>query len=107
MKRAIPWLPLAVLLAATACRAAPAPDPKDEGGGHPIPGGMADADGANGYVADDKGGVTALDLETGKVLWQSPTAGRPVSVLGGWVWVQTRDKDKANVLRVVGLEQDK
>ena len=67
---------------------------------------MTDEDGAKGFVANDKGGVTALDLATGEVLWQSKTAGRPVSVLGGWVWVQARDKDKANVLHIIGLALD-
>ena len=68
---------------------------------------MADADGAKGFVADDKGGVSALDLESGKVLWESKTAGRPIAVEGGRVLVQTRDPKNPQALRIVGLDVDK
>jgi hypothetical protein len=86
--------------------AAPAPESKYPNQIPIIPGGVADADGAKGFVANADGGITDLDLETGKALWESKTAGRPLAVMGGWVWVQTRDKDKANVLRIVGLKLD-
>lgn len=85
---------------------APAPESKYPNQIPIIPGGVADADGGKGFVANADGGITGLDLETGKTLWESKTAGRPLAVMGGWVWVQTRDKDKANVLRIVGLKLD-
>ena len=102
----IAWLP-AALLAASAVGAAPAPEPKDADQTRIIPGGVADADGAKGFVADDKGGVSALDLESGKVLWESKTAGRPIAVEGGRVLVQTRDPKNPQALRIVGLDVDK
>ncbi len=102
-----PFTPLAAaLFAASAGGAAPARDAKDAGVIHALPGGAADADGAKGFVADDKGGVTALDLESGKVLWESKTSGQPVAVVGDQVWVQARDKDKGNVVRLIGLKLD-
>ena len=91
--------------AATAA-AAPAPEAKEPRATPYIPGGVADADGSKGFVVNANGVVTALDLETGKPLWESKTAGRPLVVAGGRAWVQARDKDKGNVLRVVGLAVD-
>jgi outer membrane protein assembly factor BamB len=97
--------PLA-LLAATAAGAAPAPETKDDGRIHFIPGGVTDADGVKGFVANDKGGVTALDLETGKSLWDSKTTGKPVAVVNGRVLVQTLDPKNGNAVRIVGLNAD-
>src|SRR5207237_4619373 len=91
---------------AAAAGAAPAPDAKGDGQPHFIPGGVTDADGAKGFVANDKGGVTALDLESGKGLWESKTAGKPVAVANGRVLVQTADPKKPNAVRVVGLNVD-
>ena len=66
---------------------------------------MADADGVRGFVRNDTGGLTALDLATGQPLWTSKLDAWPLAVRGGRVLVQTRDK--ANVLRIVGLDADK
>jgi hypothetical protein len=106
MRRVSAWLPPLVLLAASSAGAAPAPEPK-ESGRAVIPGGVADAAGAKGFVANADGGVTALDLESGKALWDSKTAGRPVAVAGGRVLVQTADAKTPNALRVVGLDVEK
>ena len=95
----------AALLAAAAAALAPAPEPKDADPTRVIPGGVADADGARGFVRNDTGGLTALDLATGQPLWTSKLDARPLAVRGGRVLVQTRDK--ANVLRIVGLDADK
>jgi hypothetical protein len=97
---------VALLAAVALVRPTPAADAKGAAPIHVLPGGVADADGKYGYLANPDGHVVALDLETGKPLWESQTAGRPVANVGGWVWVQARDKDKANVLRVIGLKQD-
>jgi hypothetical protein len=47
-----------------------------------LPGGVADPSGRNGFFANPDGGVTAVDLRNGKVLWESPAAGRPIVVSG-------------------------
>jgi outer membrane protein assembly factor BamB len=101
-----PWLAAAVLLGASAAGAAPAPEAKDDARIHFIPGGVTDADGAKGFVANDKGGVTAVDLESGESLWDSKTAGKPVAVVNGRVLVQTLDPKNENALRVVGLNAE-
>ena len=108
MRRTSRWwggLALAVLWT-VGVQAAPAPEKKIVHRIQPIPGGVTDADGAKGFVANADGGITGVDLETGKVLWESKTAGRPTAVMGGWVWVLARDKAKANVLHVLGLALD-
>jgi hypothetical protein len=69
-----------------------------------IPGGVADAAGKKGFVANASGGVDALDLETGKPLWTYKDGGKPLAVVGNRVLVQAKDKDKGNVLRVVFID---
>ena len=107
MKVRFAWLCCLPLLAGSPAGAAPAPEVKDAGAVHFLPGGVADAAGARGFMADAAGGVTALDLETGKALWEYKGKGRPVAVAGGRVLVQTADAKKANAFRVVGLDVDK
>lgn len=43
-----------------------------------IPGGLADAGGRVGYVSSSSGGIEALDLMTGEVLWSSSEAQIPL-----------------------------
>ena len=107
MAKSSAWLPPVLLFGLSAVGlAAPAPEAKNTTAIHFIPGGAADAESGRGFVTNANGGVTALDLETGKPLWESKTAGRPLAVVDGRVWVQVRDKDKSNVIRVVGLTVD-
>jgi hypothetical protein len=47
-----------------------------------LPGGVADQAGRNGFFANPDGGVTAVDLRNGKVLWESPAASHPIVVNG-------------------------
>jgi outer membrane protein assembly factor BamB len=47
-----------------------------------IPAGILDPAGETAYVANDRGGVDALASETGKLLWRSREAQRPLLVLG-------------------------
>jgi hypothetical protein len=56
-------------------------------------------------VRNETGGVTALDLETGKSLWTYKADSRVLALKGSRVLVQTRDKD--NVLRIIGFDTDK
>src|SRR5438270_912813 len=72
-----------------------------------IPGGVADAAGKVGYVQSPKGGVDALDLATGKVLWSSAEFARPVALVKDQLVVQVPEKGKANAVRLVVLDAGK
>ena len=103
------WISSLALLAAASAAAPPPPPPLP-----PAPVGLApgasgqplvtDADGAKAFIVNPNGGVTALDLAKGDVLWESKDLGRPLAVAGDRVLVQARDPKKANVLRVLGLK---
>jgi hypothetical protein len=45
-----------------------------------IPGGVADAQGKIGYLANPKGGIDAVDLKSGNLLWHSAAASYPLLV---------------------------
>jgi len=47
-----------------------------------IPGGVANATGTVGYLTAPDGGINAVDLEKGTVLWESHEAGMPLIVMG-------------------------
>lgn len=70
----------------------------------PLPIGVADAAGKIGYIPAASGGVEAIDLDTGKVLWANKDAGKPVAVGGKQLATQTGVADKANSLRIVVLD---
>lgn len=69
-----------------------------------IPGGVADRAGKVGYVQSVKGGVDALDLTTGKVLWSFGEFARPVALVTKGLVVQIPEKGKANAVRLVVLD---
>jgi hypothetical protein len=70
-----------------------------------IPHGVADASGTTGYVADRAGGILAIDLKSGKVLWSTSAATRPLLVIGSLLAAgESRDP---NTLRVVLLDSDR
>jgi outer membrane protein assembly factor BamB len=92
-------LPALALLAASA---AAAPEAKDDGRIHALPGGVTDAARARGFVANATGGVDALDLETGKVLWTSKDASKPLAVVGDHLLA--RDAAGGNVIRIVYID---
>jgi hypothetical protein len=68
-----------------------------------IPGGVADAAGKIGFIANDKNLVEAINLETGEVLWTSEVSGKPLAVSGNRLLVQVPVQAKANAVRVVAL----
>jgi outer membrane protein assembly factor BamB len=49
----------------------------------PLPGGVANAAGTIGYVANPDGYTEALDLTNGRVLWESSIPCRPLAVVNG------------------------
>jgi hypothetical protein len=69
-----------------------------------LPSGVLDPSGKTGYVTNAEGGIDALDLSTGDVLWTSKEARRPVLVVGDQLYAQAPVKAKANALRVVVLD---
>jgi hypothetical protein len=68
----------------------------------PLPGGLADQAGKRGFFANPVGGIDAVDLETGKLLWQSQAASRPLLLLGDQLFVQTRTA--RNQIRITVLD---
>ena len=71
-----------------------------------LPGGVADAAGKTGFLANDKNAVEAVDLATGAVLWTAEVPGKPLIVAGNRLAVQVPLKGKGNGVRVVLLDLD-
>jgi hypothetical protein len=69
-----------------------------------IPGGVCDTAGKVGYLSKPRGGVVAVDLEKGEVLWENSDANRPLAISGNRLAVLAPEKGKANVLRVLILD---
>src|SRR5687768_16853842 len=69
-----------------------------------IPGGVADAGGKTGYVANPTGGIDAIDLQSGKLLWATEEASRPLVAFGHRLVAQAGRKGRANSVRVVVLD---
>src|SRR5262249_37616394 len=55
-------------------------DSKNDGPGVVIPGGVADAEGKTGYVSNPAGGIDAVNLKTGKLLWDTKAAAKPLAL---------------------------
>ena len=70
----------------------------------PIPGGVADAAGKTGFIANDKDAVEAINLETGEVLWTADVRGKPLAVTDNHLAVQVPATGKNNAVRVVVLD---
>ncbi|MFO0967815.1 MAG: hypothetical protein U0793_19815 [Gemmataceae bacterium] len=66
-----------------------------------IPGGIADLSGKTGFLVNPGGGIDAVDLETGKVLWHSDAASYPLVIHDDRLYAQ--EKTDVNPLRVVAL----
>lgn len=66
-----------------------------------LPGGVADFAGKTGYLCNPKGGIDAVDLETGKVVWHSDEASQPLIVYKGLVLAQ--EEIKVNPFKIIGL----
>src|SRR5207249_10244385 len=66
-----------------------------------LPDGIADATGKQGFIANDKNTVDAVNLETGEVLWTADVPGTPLAVLGTRLAVQVPVKGKSNAVRIL------
>lgn len=72
--------------------------------GKPLPGGgVACPALKTGYFPNTTGGIDALDLTTGKVLWSSKEASRPLVAAEAGVLAQRTEKGKPNQIRIVIL----
>src|SRR5262245_43336887 len=65
-----------------------------------LPGGVAAPDGKIGYVANATGGIDAINLETGKLLWDTKEASRPLAVFRKKLAAWSAVPGKTNVLRI-------
>src|SRR5262245_9627806 len=80
-----PLLPLLPLGAAPAARA------------NPFPGGILDPSGRTAYVAGAGGGLEALDLATGDVVWRTARAQVPLLVVGDCLYAQANEEGALRV----------
>lgn len=69
-----------------------------------LPIGVTDADHKVGYVQGAKGGVEALNLENGDVLWTTKESGTPLVAFGKLLVVQRPVAGKANCVRIAVLD---
>jgi hypothetical protein len=68
----------------------------------PLPCGLADPAGRTGYLSNPAGGLDAVDLVTGDLLWQTSEAQRPLLVAGDRLYAQAGVK--RNRLRVLAFD---
>ena len=70
-----------------------------------LPGGsVADPDGKVGFVPNTAGGIDALDLASGKLLWDTKEAPRPLLATADRLFAQAPIGGKANQVRFVVLD---
>src|SRR5262245_42536391 len=97
-------VPAALLVLAFTAPAAAAP--ANAASAEPVflPGGVADAFGKAGFVANDQGGIDAVNLANGKLLWRTTEASQPLVVFGDLLLARALVPEQWNVLRVVVLD---
>lgn len=69
-----------------------------------LPGGVADEATDTGFVVAEGGGVEALKLKTGQVIWKSPSSGQPLAVYMNLVLILVGAKPPRHGMQVIGLE---
>jgi len=69
----------------------------------PLPRGVADEDGRTGFLVNRTGGIDALALATGELLWSTDTPARPLVPFGSRLAVEVPDARRPNVIRVAVL----
>jgi PQQ enzyme repeat len=95
------WLVLLGLTFQSAALAAPGGNPVAP---VPLPAGITDQAGKVGYVSGAKGGIEAIDLESGEVLWEAKEPARPLVVWDKLLIAQADSADKANAVRILVLD---
>jgi hypothetical protein len=93
-------LPALLLLSAATCPALAAPAPPRTAPQVLPGGGVADPAGKVGYVPSTEGGIEALDLATGKVLWSIAGVPQPLLATAERLYAQEPIKGKANQVRL-------
>jgi hypothetical protein len=100
-------------LAAVAADTPPAPQPSLFGAlsllqakASPMPCGLADPAGRTGFFASAIGGIEAVDLKTGELLWESSEAQRPLLVTGTRLIAQAGFKRNRLRILVFDLTQN-
>src|SRR5215472_9076676 len=91
-----------MLLGATIASAAPAP--KEDASSLLFPGGIADPVANIAFVTNTAGGIDAIDLNKGELLWDTKDAARPLAVVGKKLAVQVPIAGKANEVRIFLLD---
>jgi len=74
--------------------------------GQPVffPRGIADPGGQTGYMANAGGGIDALDLLSGELLWRTDIASRPLLAFENRLAAQRPATDRVNALQIVVLD---
>jgi hypothetical protein len=88
----------------SSAHAAPAPDRADS---IPFPDGVADAAGKIAFIGNATGGIDAVDLAKGELLWNSKEASKPLALSGDNLIAQIGVKDKGNQVHIVVLDVTK
>jgi hypothetical protein len=96
---------LVLFLLALPVLAAPVPEPS--AASVPIPGGAADGEGKVGFVTGESGGIDALDLASGKVLWTTKDGQKAIAVDGKRVLALAGQGNKLQVLTLDAAEGKK
>jgi hypothetical protein len=97
------WKPLVVLLFLSSAHAAPAPEDKGSSS-VPFPGGVADPGKKVAYVVNKAGGIDAIELDKGDLLWETKDPARPIALSGKKLLTQVPVTDKGNAVRIVALD---
>jgi hypothetical protein len=69
-----------------------------------IPGGVADAKSAKGFVTNPKAGIDAVDLNDGHLLWSASDGSNPIFVSENRLFAYGTHDGKRNVIRLVVLD---
>jgi hypothetical protein len=93
---------LGMLLAALAAAIVPGPARAAAFDQVLLPSGIVDPTGRAAYVANSHGGIDAVDLQSGELLWETYEAQRPLMVLGSHLLAQAGVK--RNRLRILAFD---
>jgi hypothetical protein len=94
------WSLAALALLVGSARTAPAPK-ETARPSVVLPWGVVDAAGKTAYIVNAAGAIEAIELESGKALWDTKEATKPLAVLDKKLVAQAPEKGKANVVRIV------